>query len=301
MKPNWIGVYPAVTTNFYEDQTLDFQTFEKNIVTQLAAGVHAIVVCGSLGENGVLTNDEKFSLIESAKKAVNGQVPIIMTVAECVTSQAISFVKTCEQMGVDGFMTLPPMRYSSDDRETLHFLHKVADATDLPTMLYNNPVAYKTFLSLEMFEDLAQNQHFEAMKESTGDIRYMTDVINKFGTRFKILTGVDNLAFESLVMGADGWIAGLVDAFPYETVAIYELIKQNRLTEAREIYRWFFPLLRLDIGAKFVQNIKLAEVATGLGTEWVREPRLSLAGVERAEVLSIINKALETRPTLPKY
>lgn len=300
MKPLWTGVYPAVTTNFFEDQSLDFQTFENNINEQIKAGVHGIIVCGSLGENGTLSTDEKLALLASAKKVIAGRVPLIMTVAECVTAEAVSFVKTVEQEGGDGLMMLPPMRYASDDRETLHYLHKVADATDLPVMAYNNPVAYKTFLSIPMFRDLAQNQHFESMKESTGDIRYMTDIINEFGGRFKILSGVDDLAFESLVMGADGWVAGLVCGFPRETVVIYELVKQGRIQEAREIYRWFFPLLHLDIGNKFVQNIKLAEVAVGMGTEMVREPRLPLVGEERQAVLDVIEKALKVRPVLPQ-
>lgn len=293
-------MYPAVTTNFFEDQSLDFQTFENNINEQIKAGVHGIIVCGSLGENGTLSTDEKLALLASAKKVIAGRVPLIMTVAECVTAEAVSFVKTVEQEGGDGLMMLPPMRYASDDRETLHYLHKVADATDLPVMAYNNPVAYKTFLSIPMFRDLAQNQHFESMKESTGDIRYMTDIINEFGGRFKILSGVDDLAFESLVMGADGWVAGLVCGFPRETVVIYELVKQGRIQEAREIYRWFFPLLHLDIGNKFVQNIKLAEVAVGMGTEMVREPRLPLVGEERQAVLDVIEKALKVRPVLPQ-
>lgn len=300
MKPNWTGVYPAVTTNFFQDQSIDFETFETNIEKQIEAGVHGIIVCGSLGENGTLSTDEKFALLASAKKAINGRVPLIMTVAECVTSEAISFVKNSEKEGADGLMMLPPMRYASDDRETLHFLHKVADATDLPVMAYNNPVAYKTFISIDMFKDLAQNQHFESMKESTGDIRYMTDIINEFGGRFKILSGVDDLAFESLVMGADGWVAGLVCGFPRETVVIYELVKQGRIQEAREIYRWFFPLLHLDIGNKFVQNIKLAEVGAGMGTEMVREPRLPLIGEEREKVMAVIEKALKSRPVLPQ-
>jgi 1-pyrroline-4-hydroxy-2-carboxylate deaminase len=300
MKPNWTGVYPAVTTNFFKDQSLDIPTFELNIKAQLDAGVHGVIICGSLGENGVLSKDEKLQLLESAKNTIADRVPLIMTVAECVTAEAISFVKACASAGADGFMTLPPMRYPSDDRETLHYLHKVADATDLPVMAYNNPLAYRTFVSIEMFKSLADNPHFEAMKESTGDIRYMTDIINTFCGRFKILSGVDDLAFESLVMGADGWVAGLVDAFPRETVVIYELVKQGRIAEAREIYRWFFPLLHLDVSTKFVQNIKLAEVATGIGTEWVREPRLPLVGEERANVLKVIEDALKVRPVLPQ-
>lgn len=299
MTPNWTGVYPAVTTNFFQDQTLDLATFEMNIEAQLDAGVHGVIICGSLGENNTLSTDEKYILLETAKNKIAGRVPLIMCIAECITTEAIAFAKTCETMGADGFMLLPPMRYPSDDRETLHFLHKVADATDLGVMAYNNPVAYKTMITIPMYKDLSANPHFVAMKESSGDIRYMTDIINEFGGRFKIFSGVDDLAFESLVMGADGWVAGLVDAFPRETVVIYELVKQGRYQEAREIYRWFFPLLHLDIGPKFVQQIKLAEVVTGLGTEWVREPRLTLDASDRAKVMETIDAAMKTRPVLP--
>lgn len=299
MKPDWNGVYPAVTTNFNKDESLDLGLFKTNIEKQIVAGVHGIIICGSLGENGTLTRAEKMTLVETSKEAIDGKVPLLICIAECLTSEAVSFARDCESSGMDGFMLLPSMRYKADDRETLKYLHKVADATDLPVMAYNNPLAYGNFISIPMFEDLAQNTHFEAMKESTGDIRYLTEVINTFGDRYKILSGVDNLAMESLIMGAVGWVAGLVDAFPRETVVIYELVKQGRIQEAREIYRWFFPLLGLDIGNKFVQKIKLAEVAVGMGSEWVREPRLPLIGEERAEVMAIIEKSLATRPVLP--
>jgi len=299
MKPSWIGVYPAVTTNFHEDESLDLKTFAFNIEEQIKAGVHGIIVCGSLGENGTLSTDEKLELLSTAKSVIADRVPLIICIAECITREAVAFAKASEQTGADGFMLLPPMRYPADEREIVHYLNRVADATDLPTMLYNNPLAYKNFISIDMFKDLAHNQHFESMKESTGDIRYMTDIINELGGRYKILSGVDDLAFESLVMGADGWVAGLVDAFPRETVVIYELVKQGRIDEARDIYRWFFPLLHLDVSTKFVQNIKLAEVATGLGTEWVREPRLPLTGEERERVLNVINSSLKNRPVLP--
>jgi 1-pyrroline-4-hydroxy-2-carboxylate deaminase len=298
-KPNWTGVYPAVTTKFFENQTLDIPLFQFNIQEQLKAGVHGIIICGSLGEYPVLSTEEKFQLITAAKEITGDKVPLIMTVAECVTKTACEFVTEVKKLGADGIMLLSPMRYPSDTRETLAYMHKVADAGQMPANIYNNPLAYKTFISLDMFADLAKNPLFESTKESTGDIRYMTDIINTFGDRFKIMSGVDDLAFESLVMGADGWIAGLVDAFPRETVVIYELIKQGRIAEAREIYRWFFPLLHLDVSTKFVQNIKLAEVATGMGSEWVREPRLPLIGEERQNVLDIIKVGLETRPVLP--
>lgn len=299
MKPNWTGVYPAVTTKFFEDETLDLKTFSFNIDEQIKAGVHGIIICGSLGENSTLTYSEKLELLTAARETIADRVPLIIGIAENITRMAVSFVKEAADAGADGFMLLPPMRYPSDERETLHYMHTVADATDLPVMIYNNPVAYKTLVTIPMFKDLAQNAHFESMKESTGDIRYMTDIFNELGNRFKILSGVDDMALESLLMGADGWIAGLVDAFPRETVVIYELAKQGRIEEAREIYRWFYPLLHLDVSTKFVQNIKLAEVATGLGTEYVRQPRLPLIGEERERVLKVINDSLAKRPVLP--
>jgi len=294
-------VYPAVTTNFHSDESLDIPTFVKNLEAQIDAGVHGIILCGSLGENGTLLTEEKFLLLETTKNIVGDSLPVIMCIAECITREAMSFAKDCEELGADGFMLLPPMRYPSDERETLRYLHRVADATDLPVMAYNNPVAYKTFISIPMFKDLAANPHFESMKESTVDIRYMTDIIHTFGDRFKILSGVDDLALESLFMGADGWVAGLVDAFPRETVVIYELAKLGRWEEARAIYRWFAPLLHLDVNTKFVQNIKLAEQVVGLGTEYVREPRLPLAGEERESVLRVIEDSLKTRPDLSAY
>lgn len=283
----------------FEDETLDLKTFAYNIDEQIKAGVHGIIICGSLGENSTLTYAEKLELLTAARETIADRVPLIIGIAENITRMAVSFVKEAASAGADGFMLLPPMRYPSDERETLHYMHTVADATDLPVMIYNNPVAYKTLVTIPMFKDLAQNAHFESMKESTGDIRYMTDIINELGGRFKILSGVDDMALESLLMGADGWIAGLVDAFPRETVVIYELAKQGRIEEAREIYRWFYPLLHLDVSTKFVQNIKLAEVATGLGTEYVRQPRLPLIGAEREHVLKVINDSLAKRPVLP--
>lgn len=297
----WEGVYPAVTTKFFQNQDLDIEGFKNGIKLQLDAKVHGIIICGSLGENGLLSTAEKLSLISAAKESIGTTVPLIMTIAECSTPDAMSLAVEAGKLGANGFMLLPPMRYHADDRETLHYMHKVADAGQLPTMIYNNPVAYKNFVSLDMFEDLGKNPLFTATKESTGDIRFMTDLINRFSDRFKIMSGVDDLAMESLVMGAHGWIAGLVCAFPHETVAIYELIKLNRIAEAREIYRWFFPLLHLDIGAKFVHNIKLAEAIAGTGTEWIREPRLPLQGDERQKVIDIVESGIKNRPILPKF
>lgn len=299
MKVTWTGVYPAVTTNFHEDESLDLVTFKRNIDQQINAGVDGIIVCGSLGESGVLNMAEKQQVLGSALEAASGRVPVIVCLAENTTRNAIEFAQESQKTGVHGFMLLPPMRYASDDRETLTYLNKVADSTDLPIMLYNNPIAYKTLITIDMFKELAHNPKFESVKESTGDVRYMTDMINELGDRFKILSGVDNLALESLMMGADGWVAGLVCAFPAETVAIYRLAQEGRYQEALEIYRWFYPLLHLDVSEKLVQNIKLAEAMTGMGTEHVREPRLKLSGEERERVVKIIETGLANRPKLP--
>ena len=206
-----------------------------------------------------------------------------------------------QEDGASGLMMLPPMRYKADDRETITYFKKVAQSTSLPIMIYNNPVDYKIPITIEMFRELSAYSTIEAIKESSRDITYLTKLRIEFGDRYKILSGVDNLALESLMMGADGWVAGLVCAFPAETVAIYRLVKAKRYAEALEIYHWFIPVLELDVHPKLVQYIKFAESMTGLGTEYVRAPRLILEGAEKEKVRSIVAKALETRPTLPDY
>ena len=301
MKVNWEGIYPAVTTKFHKDESLDFETFEKNINAQIEAGIDGVVVGGSLGENSTLNHDEKQQLLRSAKSASAGRVPVILCIAEQNTKDALRFVEDATKNGADGFMLLPPMRYPADDRETVHYLKRVASSTDLPIMLYNNPLAYTIMIKLDMLAELTELDNIQAIKESSGDVRYLSDIINRFGDRFSILTGVDDLAMEAMVMGAKGWVAGLVCAFPAETVAIYRLVKAGRIEEARDIYRWFLPLLHLDVSTKLVQNIKLAEVYTELGTEYVREPRLRLVGAERDRVKKVIEDVLACRPTLPEY
>jgi 4-hydroxy-tetrahydrodipicolinate synthase len=300
MKVDWKGVYPAVTTKFTDNDQLDIPAIEKNIEAQISAGVHGIVLGGTLGEASSLSNEEKQSIVSTTLGVSKGRVPVIINVAESRTSDAIRFVKESEQIGADGFMALPPMRYKADDRETVQWFKTIAGATSLPIMIYNNPVDYKIEVTLDMFAELAECETIQAVKESTRDVSNVTRMKNRFGDRFKILTGVDTLAFESLALGCDGWVAGLVCAFPAETVTIYELMKQGRTDEALEIYRWFLPLLELDINAKLVQNIKLAEVATRLGTENVRAPRLPLAGDERTRVLKIIDEGMKNRPVLPE-
>jgi dihydrodipicolinate synthase/N-acetylneuraminate lyase len=298
MSIQWKGVYPAVTTKFTSDDRLDFNLFEKNLNAQLDAGVDGVILGGSLGEASTLDNSEKLELLKFAVKKVGGKVPVLMTIAEGSTRHAVALAKEAEAAGAEGLMVLPPMRYKSDHRETVTFYKTVADASKLPILVYNNPVDYKIEVTLDMFAELVEKPTIQAVKESTRDVSNVTRMINRFGNRFKILCGVDTLAMEELVLGADGWIAGLVCAFPKETVAVYQLTKAGKIDEALKIYRWFLPLLELDIHSKFVQYIKLAEVEVGLGSETVRAPRLPLVGDERERILKIIKEGVKNRPKL---
>ena len=297
---NWKGVYPAVLTPFKEDETIDFGMFKTNIEAQLEAGVDGIVLGGSLGEASTLVKDEKKELLLFTKDFVE-RVPVILNIAEQSTRYAVAAAEEAEANGADGLMLLPPMRYNADARETVMFFKTIARHTSLPIMIYNNPADYKITVTLDMFEQMAAVPNIQAVKESTRDVSNVTRMINRFDDRFKILTGVDPLALESLCAGADGWVAGLVGAFPKETVAIYRLIKAGYYAEALKIYRWFLPVLDLDIHPKLVQYIKLAATLTGISTEHVRAPRLPLEGEERARVTAIIEEALDNRPALPGY
>ena len=301
MKIEWKGVMPAVTTKFTADDSLDLDMFKVNLQAQLDAGVHGIVLGGTLGEASTLTDSEKRTLTTQTVAFVNNKVPVLINIAEQSTKGAILAAQKAKEDGASGLMMLPPMRYNASDRETVEYFKSVANSTSLPIMVYNNPVDYKIEVTLNMFEELLQCPNIEAVKESTRDISNITRIKNRFGDRLHIMTGVDTLALESLLMGANGWIAGLVCAFPKETVAIYELQKAGRIQEAIAIYRWFLPLLELDINAKLVQNIKLAEVYTKIGTEYVRKPRLPLHGIERESVIKIIERGLKTRPIIPDY
>jgi 4-hydroxy-tetrahydrodipicolinate synthase len=297
----WEGVMPAVTTKFTKNDELDFKMFNKNIRAQIDAGVSGIVLGGTLGEASTLTSKEKSALIKNTILISENKIPVLMNIAEQSTSEAIKSAKNAEKDGAAGLMILPPMRYNASDEETVTYFKSIAQSTSLPIMIYNNPVDYKIEVTLEMFDQLLQCENIQAVKESTRDISNVTRIINYFGDRLKIMTGVDTLALESLLMGAHGWIAGLVDAFPKETVAIYKLQKAGRIADALEIYRWFLPLLELDINSKLVQNIKLAEMYNGIGTENVRPPRLPLNGEERKKVIQIIESSLKNRPDLSKY
>ncbi|MEZ2338015.1 dihydrodipicolinate synthase family protein [Mucilaginibacter sp. RCC_168] len=296
---DWKGVLPAVTTKFTDNDELDFDAFDINLNAQLEAGVDGFILGGSLGEASVLSDQEKYDLLAHTVSFVEGKVPVILNIAEQTTKAAVTCAQKALDNGADGLMLLPPMRYNSEERETITYITTIAKSTELPIMIYNNPVDYKVEITLDMFEQLAAYDNIQAVKESTRDVSNVTRMINRFGDRFKILTGVDPLAMESIVMGANGWVAGLVDAFPKETVAIYRLVKAKRYDEALAIYRWFLPVLELDIHPKLVQYIKLAEVATGIGTENVRAPRLPLVGAEREKVQKIISDALAVRPVLP--
>jgi 4-hydroxy-tetrahydrodipicolinate synthase len=297
---SWHGVYPALTTPFTAQDTIDHAAFEHNLHAQIEAGVDGVILGGTLGEASSLLNDEKYELVRFAVDRAAGRVPVIMNIAEQTTRAAVTAAEEAQRSGASGLMLLPPMRYKADDRETLAYFKVVADATSLPIMIYNNPVDYKIEVTLDMFEAMRDWPTIQAVKESTRDVSNVTRMLNRFGNRYKILCGVDTIALESLFMGAHGWVAGLVDAFPRETVAIYRLARGGHHEEALKIYRWFLPLLELDIHPKLVQYIKLAQVATGLGTELVRAPRLPLEATERAKIWKVIQDALAVRPELPE-
>ena len=302
MSIQWKGVMPAVTTQFNENDELDLQLFRKNIQAQLDAGVHGIVLGGTLGEASTLTDEERRILTRETVAIVKGKVPVLMNIAEQTTAAAIALAKTAEEDGAKGLMMLPPMRYKASDEEVVEYFKAVANSTSLPIMIYNNPVDYKIEVTLDMFETLLEScPNIQAVKESTRDTTNIARIKNRFGNRLAIMCGVDTLALESLLIGADGWVAGLVDAFPAETVAIYELQKAGRIKEAIAIYRWFMPLLELDIHTKLVQYIKLAATHTNIGSEFVRAPRLVLKGDERVRITKIIEDALAVRPILPDY
>lgn len=290
-----------MTTKFTAHDTLDLPMFGTNLDAQMDAGINGIILGGSLGEASTLELVEKEALTKYAVERVGKQIPVVLNIAEGSTREAVRQAALAAKWGAHGLMLLPPMRYKSDHRETVTFFKTVAAATDLPVMIYNNPVDYKIEVTLQMFEELIELPNIESVKESTRDVSNVTRLINTFGDRIRILCGVDTIAMEELLMGAIGWVGGLVCAFPAETVAIYKLVKAGRIEEAREIHRWFLPLLELDLHSKLVQYIKLAETEVGIGTEHVRAPRLPLIGNERERVLTVIHKALAVRPVLTEY
>jgi len=297
-KRDFKGVLPAITTKMTADQAVDLDGVRADVEFQLGAGVDGIIVCGSLGETSSLDREEKLAIAGAALEQAKGRKPVILTIAEDSTRNAASLAAEAEKLGVKGLMVLPAMRYLSDERETIAHFRAVAAASGLPIILYNNPIAYGVDLKPQALAELANEPKFVAVKESSGDTRRINEVLRTVGDRYQILTGVDDLALESLLLGAVGWIAGLVVAFPHETVAIYRLVQQGRINEAMAIYRWFLPLLHLDIGPKFVQQIKLCEHLVRGTSPVVRRPRLALVGDEDKAVRDIVATALRDRPKL---
>lgn len=300
-KSDFRGVFPAITTKMNSEEDVVLQGVRDDVRFQVEAGVHGVIVCGSLGEASSLEEDEKVAIAEAAVEEAAGRVPIVMTIAEDSTRAAIRLINRVEKAGVQGLMVLPAMRYLSDTDETMTHFRSVAASTDLPIILYNNPIAYTIDLLPEHFALLADEPKFLAIKESSADTRRINQIIDLVGDRYELMIGVDDLALESLILGCSGWIAGLVVAFPRETVAIYELVMAGRIQEALEIYRWFLPLLGLDIGPKFVQKIKLAEHVVRGTSPTVRAPRGVLVGKDYDDARAIIQRGMETRPDLAKY
>ncbi len=296
----WAGVIPAVTTKFTEDDRLDHAEMERCFALQMEAGCDGIIVCGSLGEGPMLSAGEKLDVLKTARKMAGGK-PVLLTVNEAATRDACTLARAAATAGADGLMVVPSPIYHTDHRETVATLKAVAAAGDLPVMVYSNRVAYRVDVTVAIMEELADDARFVAVKESSDDIRRSTEIVNAFGDRFDLFTGVDNLAFEALSVGAVGWVAGLVTALPRETVAIYQLMKQGRREEALAIYRWFRPLLDLDVSTYLVQNIKLAEVHAIGSNERVRAPRMPLSGERRAAVEKVILDTLAKRPELPSF
>lgn len=292
----WRGVFPALTTKFTASDAIDWAAMEKHLAFQLDAGVHGLIILGSLGENATLSFDEKLEMVRFFAGAERRGRPLVACIAESSTRDAKAFARGAADAGAEGFMLLPPMRYPSDRRETIAYLQEVAAATDLPVMLYNNPIAYGTDLSPADFARLADNPRFEAIKESAADTRRFPEIRRLVGDRFALFCGVDDLAFECFSMGAVGWVAGLVVAFPAETVRLYELMAAGQWAEARALYEWFLPLLHLDTGPRFVQQIKLVEELHGVGSARVRPPRLELDPAEADRVRAVYDRAMAERP-----
>jgi 1-pyrroline-4-hydroxy-2-carboxylate deaminase len=293
----WQGVIPAVTTKFKEDGSLDFAEMERCFGLQMDAGVDGLIACGSLGEGPMLSHDERLDVLRTTKR-ITGNKPALLTIAEAGTREACALAARAAQAGADGLMVVPSTIYHTNPKETVANLRAIAAAGDLPVMIYSNRIAYRVDVTTDILEELASDARFVAVKESSDDIRRTTEIINRLGGRYDILTGVDNLAFEALAVGAVGWVAGLVVAFPKETVAIYRLMKEGKYAEALEIYRWFRPLLDLDVSTYLVQNIKFAEALAIGSNERVRAPRMPLEGEQRKFAERIVRTALETRPKL---
>jgi dihydrodipicolinate synthase/N-acetylneuraminate lyase len=296
MRPSWEGVFPAATTQFRSDQSLDLPATMAHIDRMIHAGIHGLIMLGTVGENCSLDDPEKLDVLRATVDHVAGRIPVLSGVAECTTARACKYAANAQRIGLTGLMVLPAMVYKSDPRETMAHYRSVARASDLPIMVYNNPVSYGVDITPEMFVELADEPNLVAIKESSEDVRRITDLRNACGERYTLFCGVDDLVLESFLLGATGWVSGLVNAFPAENRLLWDLARAGRWDEAREVYRWYTPVLHLDTHVKLVQYIKLAQQECGLGSERVRAPRLILEGEERERILAIIRKAIATRP-----
>jgi 1-pyrroline-4-hydroxy-2-carboxylate deaminase len=296
---NWSGVFPATTTQFARDEALDVAATQKVVAALIDDGVDGVICMGTVGENCSLNAAEKRTVMAAIKEVAGGRVPVLSGVAEYTTALAAQYARDAEKAGIDGLMLLPAMVYKSNRRETLHHYRLVAQSTALPIMVYNNPVSYGVDITVEMFGELADLSNIVAIKESSEDTRRLTELRRAHGDRYVLFGGVDDIVLESLMLGATGWVSGLTNAFPRESVALFALAKAGRYAEALAIYRWFMPLLRLDTIPTLVQCIKLAEQLMGRGSEMVRAPRLCLEGAERTWVETLVREAVGTRPKLP--
>lgn len=298
MQPHWQGVFPAVTTQFRQDQSLDLEATARHFEAIVNAGVQGLVVCGSLGENQTMSHEEKLSVVKTALEVSRGRVQVLSGVAELSTAAACRYAQAVEAAGAQGVMVMPAMVYKADTREAMTYFRTVAKSIRLPWMLYNNPIAYPVDITPAQFKELADIDNLVAIKESSGNTRRITELRLAVGNRYALFAGVDDLILESAILGIDGWIAGTGIAFPKENQRIWELTRAGKWDDARKLFQWSQPLMKLDTHIKFVQYIKLCVQEFGLGQEWVREPRLPLTGAERDEVLAIIRRGLETRPAL---
>jgi 4-hydroxy-tetrahydrodipicolinate synthase len=298
MTSPWTGVFPAVTTQLHQDQSLDLEATAQHFEALLASGVSGLIVCGSLGENQCLEPAEKRAVVRTAVEVSNGRVPVLSGVAEMSTRAGLKYMADCEQLGADGFMIMSAMVYKADTREAVHYFRTMAAGTSKSWMLYNNPVAYPVDITPEIFAELADIKNLHAIKESSANPRRITELRNIVGDRYQLFTGVDDLMLECAILGIDGWVAGSGIAFPKENQKLWDLTREGRWEEARALYRWTQPLMKLDTHTHFVQYIKLLCQEAGLGKEWVREPRLPITGAERDQVLKIIRDAFARRPAL---
>lgn len=298
MTPSWAGVYPAATTQFAEDGSIDMAETQRVLTALVDDGVDGLIILGTCGENNSLTAEEKRDVLSAAVEAVGGRVPLVTGVSELTTDRAIAYARDAERIGLDALMVLPAMVYVPTPDELFTHFGMIAEATRLPIMLYNNPPAYRVSIGFETLDRLADLANVVAVKESAPDPRRFTDLINRYGDRYAVMAGLDDVALEGLFLGATGWVSGLTSAFPRESVMLVEAVRRGEWAIARQIYRWFMPLLHLDAEHDLVQSIKLAEQIMGRGSERVRMPRLPLAGARRAEVVAMVERCAATRPSL---